>query len=88
MIRRRTGRRAYTLLELVVATGSSVIILGGLASALSISTHVLGPVVSAHDDGNRAAIVLSQLTADLRLAKRFTERTNRAVTFITPDRDG
>jgi hypothetical protein len=68
--------------------GSSAILMAGLCSVLFISSQALTPDATATDENSRSSLVASQLAADLRLALGFSERTARAVTFTTPDRDG
>ncbi len=85
---RKRGPFGYSLVELVVAMASSTVLMGGLASTLYISSQALDVDDSATADTSRAAEVLADLTADLRHARRFSERTATAVTFTVPDRDG
>lgn len=80
-------RSGYTFIELVVTMASSAILMAGLASVLFISTKAITPDATATQDANRSSLALVQLTADLRLALDFTERTARAVTFTVPDRN-
>lgn len=84
----RANRRGYTLIELVIASSAGAVIVGGLASSMLISSKALAPDSAASADANRSALALSQLTGDLRHAIRFTERTDKAVTFTVPDRNG
>jgi type II secretory pathway pseudopilin PulG len=89
--RKRTAARArsgYTLIELLMAMGSATVLVGGLASSVLISSRAFSPDASAGADANRSAVALAQLSADLRLALRFTERTATAATFTVPDRTG
>ena len=83
----RRSRDGYTLVELIVSVALSSLLMVGLGSALLVGTRAL-------DDGNtvrnrsEGAEVLSDVLRDLRLAKSFTEKTQTAVTFTVPDRDG
>jgi hypothetical protein len=88
LTRRPAARRAYTLIELLVATASSTILVGGLASSLLIASRPLAQDATPAADANRSAMALAQLSADLRHALRFTERTATAITFTIPDRNG
>ena len=81
-------RRGYTLVELVLATAMSTILVGGLASSLLMANKAYLRDSTATADASRSALALSQLTADLRHAMQFTERTATAITFTVPDRDG
>lgn len=84
----RAPRAGYTLIELLAATASSAILVAGSASTLYIASRAL----DTGADGNRhtriAAEVLGDMMADVRHARRFTERTATAITFTVPDRDG
>ncbi len=86
--RLNTRRPAFTLIELMIASASSAILMGGLASALYISSRALLPDATATDERNRSALALAQMEADLRLALDFSERTATAVTLTVPDRNG
>jgi len=81
-------RHGYTLIELVIATAMSTILVGGLASSLLIANKAFLQDTTPAADASRSALVLSQLAADLRHATKFTERTAAAVTFLVPDRNG
>ncbi len=92
MIRLR-GRRqylcsAYTLIELLVASAASTVVMGGMAGSIYIGSL-------AFDDGDSQsakAIAVRNITDgimyEMQYATRFYERTPRAVTFAVPDRDG
>lgn len=78
----------YTLIELLMASAASTLLMGGLASALLISGKTMTADGPASSDANRAGLVLGQVTRDLRHALRFSERTATATTFAVPDRTG
>ena len=95
------GRRGgYTLIELVVATGSATVLVGGLASTVLISSRALEHDSTPGADANRGALVLAQMAADFGHAQRFIERTTptpddsiaqqsaTAIAFSLPDRNG
>ena len=84
----QSRRSGYTLIELVIATASAAMLIGGLASTAFISRSVLSTDSTPGTDANRGAMALSRLTADVRQAIRFTQRTATAVTFLVPDRNG
>ena len=83
----RTHRPGYTLIELIVAAGASTMLMGGLASAIFLSSQTLTPDSTASSDANRSDLVLGQVSADLRHALRFSERSATAATFTVPDRN-
>ena len=82
------SRRGYTLIELIVSIGSASVLTAGLASAVIVANGGLSAPESP--DGQRldASDVHRQLLSDLRHAQSFSERTDTAVTFTVPDRDG
>ena len=81
-------RGGYTLVELMVALSASVVLMGGMASAVAVSTRSL----SLADTGSGARAISTDVQrdflADLQRATGFTERTANAVTFTVPDRTG
>ena len=84
-----TARRGgYSLIELVIGLAASVMLLGGMASAVAVSTRSL----SLADTGSGARAISTDVQrdflADLQRATGFTERTASAVTFTVPDRTG
>jgi prepilin-type N-terminal cleavage/methylation domain-containing protein len=90
---RRTGpprrcRRGLTLIELLVAICIVAILMAGLGSAVLIAGHAVdgggGPAARFSD----AAQAVHRITADLAYATSVPERTDRAVTFTLPDRNG
>ena len=81
-------RRAHTLLEVVLSVGVTSIIMGAVTSTMMITSRALSKgndTLTAISDGSDA---LQQISADLSLARSFSERTETAVTFTVPDRDG
>lgn len=82
------NRSGHTLIELVVATASAALLLGGLASTIYISSRALDGAGSAPLQTLTAAETMDDAMADLQYALSFSERTANAVTFQVPDRDG
>lgn len=87
-MRRRRGR-GFTLVELVLTCAVLSILLLGLSAAMLVAIRAVesaaaGPAARTL----QASDILSQLAADLSVAQGFTERTDTAVTFTVPDRDG
>lgn len=78
----------FTLIELLIAAALTALLVGGLASALFISSKTLTADGPASSDANRAGLVLGQVSRDLRHALRFSERTATAASFAVPDRTG
>ena len=91
--RTRVGRRirvrwGHTLIELVIAMTSATVLMAGMGGTIYIASRAL-------DDGGSNAVrkikdaeVLGQLTRDVEFALSFNERTDTAITFTVPDRDG
>lgn len=82
------SRGGFTLIELSVSLVSSVLLMAGLTSAIYISSQTLDMDSSTSRQSVIASEVLGDMTADLALARSFSERTATAVTFEVPDRDG
>ncbi len=78
---------AFTLIEVLVSIAIMAVLVTGIASAIVLATR------AADGAGQPAALadatrVIDQMTAELAVALSFSERTNTAVTFTVPDRDG
>lgn len=80
-------RRGFSLVELVISIGSATVLMAGLTACIIISTSAMRPSGVAFEEASLAE-VQRQITNDLQMATRFTERTATAVTFRVPDRDG
>ena len=83
-----SASRGFTLIELVVSMTIAAILMAAMVSAILITTRSI-------DDGTGTAArivtsrsVTSRITSDLHFALDFSERTDKAVTFTVPDRDG
>ena len=74
-------------MELVVASASSVLLLGGLSSSLYIASQGFEEN-SAPLNQATANSILNDILADLKHAISFSEHTANAVTFTVPDRTG
>ncbi len=80
-------RRAMTLVELVISSALTVILLGGMASAIVLATRAM-PENRAELDGLvDGAAVLEQLATELALAEAVTEATGTSLTYAIPDQD-
>ncbi|MBC7835914.1 MAG: prepilin-type N-terminal cleavage/methylation domain-containing protein [Phycisphaerales bacterium] len=78
--------RSFTLIEMVLASAISALLVGVMASSLTLMARAI-------DDGNNpqsrqiaAASALDIVTADLRVALAFIERGPKAIEFSVPDR--
>ncbi len=81
-------RGGYSLLELAVGLSAAVMLMGGMASAIVVSTQSLK--VADTGAGARAVStdVQRDFLADIQRAISFSERTATAATFTVPDRTG
>lgn len=82
------NRGGYTLIEMIVASTASAVLMAGLAGSVVISSQAFD---SSDGDVNRAISVgniADEIMTDMRYATRFQERTATAVSFSVPDRDG
>jgi Tfp pilus assembly protein PilV len=81
-------KHGMTLIEVLLCSVITSFLVLGLSSAVRLSTQSLDtariPTADAVDTGE----ALDRLTAELRLAKKFTERTATAITFTVPDQTG
>lgn len=81
-------RAAFSLVELVLAMAVSGILVGAMGVVLITASSSLERGDSALDGDRLASQALADLQADLSEATRFFERTEYAVWFEVPDRDG
>ncbi|QDU57436.1 PilW family protein [Aeoliella mucimassa] len=84
MFRRRP---AHTLMELVVATTSATLLLAGMGSSVYVASQSLDLAQDGSVTNSQATLALDQMVRDLEHAQRFSERTDKAITFTVPDRD-
>ncbi len=81
-------RAAFSLVELVLAMAVSGILVGAMGIVLITASSSLERGDSPLDGDRLASQALADLQADLSEATRFFERTEYAVWFEVPDRDG
>jgi hypothetical protein len=81
-------RWGHTLMELVVAMTSAAVLMAGMGGTLYLASQAL-------NDGDSNAVqqiddrrVMERILNDAELALLFSERTNTAIAFTVPDRDG
>lgn len=86
----RPNRRlaGYTLLELVVASASAAVLVGGLASSLFIAAQSLDAGSDTLATRRTASLTLEKISRDLQSAKTLSELTATSVTMTVPDRNG
>lgn len=85
---RKFDRRAFTLLELIVALLASSMLLVGLASALFITMQATQPDLGGHESCYQTSEAVVELASELRFAQTFSERTDTSVEFTVADRTG
>ena len=75
-------------MEMLLSVSIMAVLLGAMVMSISVASRAIddgtGPVAQTR----RGAEVVEQVNADLALATAFSERTDRAVSFSVPDRDG
>lgn len=81
------ARRGLSLIEVVVATAASAVLVTGLTSALYISARSFDADLAATDDVSEAADLMTRLADEIGPATAFTERTATSLAF-TVDRGG
>ncbi|MFG0329756.1 MAG: prepilin-type N-terminal cleavage/methylation domain-containing protein [Phycisphaerales bacterium] len=85
--RTRRRRSAFTLVEMLLALLLTSLVVTATASIIVVSSRALDTAV-LETEASEVEVVLADMTLDLRLATSFSERTDSAVTFEVPDRDG
>lgn len=85
--RRSDRRAAYTLLEMVIAASVGSILLAGLAGTIAASMQSWSATLSPRREA-KTSEATRRMHNDLQSALEFIERTDRAATFLIPDRDG
>lgn len=83
-----SASRGFTLIELMVSMTIVAILMAAMVSAVLITTRSIDDGTSAAARTVTSRSVTSQITRDLHFALDFSERTDKAVTFTVPDRDG
>lgn len=86
--RHRIRLSGYTLLEMVVASASAVILIGGLSSSLFIATQSLDVSSGSLAEARTAQEIIARINSDLQSAVSLSELTTTAVTMNVPDRNG
>lgn len=85
---RRPSPSGYTLVELIVAMASSMLLLAGMGGSIFIAAKAFDEGDSQTFTAVAAGNVADDIMAEMQYATRFYERTPYAVTFNIPDRDG
>ncbi len=77
-----------TLVEVLVALAISTVLMGAIASTILLAGHCLPDAASPLFRVLDASEALDRMAEDLQCARYITERTSRAITVITADRNG
>lgn len=86
---KRNLRRAFTLLELSVASVTSAVLVAGLASSIFIASQSLDVASDGTLVETRlASRIVNEINGNLQSAVSISELTDRSVTMSVPDRDG
>lgn len=80
-------RRGVTLVELLLTISITVVLFGGIASAVLLSSHALPKDDDAFVAITNGATISEQISSELFSAITVTERTPTAITFTTADRN-
>jgi hypothetical protein len=81
-------RRAFSLLELLLALSISTTLLAALGSLLVFALRAVPTGSSPAERALSAAAALEQISADLAVAISVTQAAGNAITFTVPDRTG
>jgi prepilin-type N-terminal cleavage/methylation domain-containing protein len=82
------ARRAFTLIEIVLAMGVFSILAGALGGIMLLSARAVPSTSTAADKASVAAGVLARLSSELEVATAVLEGDSRGITFVIPDRTG
>ena len=82
------GRSGHTLIELQLSLAMTTVLMTAMVASLAITSRAMDYGSTPAGQAVLAAGVLEEINADLAMAMAFQERTDRAVTFSVPDRDG
>jgi hypothetical protein len=90
MITRSTAHRAaaFSLLELVLSTAVTTILLLAVGSSMAMMSKALPSSSNPVDARVAAASVVEQMATELESATYITERSTQSITFVVPDRNG
>jgi prepilin-type N-terminal cleavage/methylation domain-containing protein len=86
--RHRQLRRAFTLVELIIALSLAAFVLMAVASLIGLSTKAIPPEGGVQVTAIQGVEFASKFAADAAIAQQVTETDVRAVTFVIPDQDG
>ncbi len=84
----RARTRGYTLLELVVASASAAILVGGLSSSLYIASQSLEVNSGSLAKSRTAQQAIATINRNLQTAISLSELTATSITMSVPDRNG
>ena len=84
----RRPRRGFTLIEVVMSLAIVGTLMVGMVSAMMITSRSIRTEDTPLSKASRSTKALDDVVADLNIALAFTERTDKAVTFTVPDRNG
>jgi hypothetical protein len=71
-----------------MTTAASTVLIGGLASAMFVSSRALDPSAGAGSKRTATDRAAAAISSDAQHAIRFTELSSSAVTMLVPDRTG
>ncbi|GEM_PF-1436106 len=84
----RTTRLAFTLLEMTFSLTIVSLLMLGLLSSIELVLRATQLSDSPSSATSQLARESESLAADIRLAQTFRERSEKAIEFTVPDRDG
>ncbi len=85
---RQTGRRGYTLIELITALLAASVLIAGLSSTIFIAVKASDTSLTPAAAAIKGNIAVTNLLADIEFAESFGEVSANSITFSVPDRDG
>ncbi len=85
---RPAARSGLTQIEVIISTLVMSILVGTLMGMMLLACKTVDSTGVLSQRTADARDVAQQMSIDLSLANNFTERTDKAVAFTVPDRDG
>jgi prepilin-type N-terminal cleavage/methylation domain-containing protein len=84
----RGVRPGFTLVEVVLSLAVSSLIMLGVVSTMLVAQHGLAASAAMSDSASQTDRAIQMITLDVSLATAITERTDKAITLVVPDRTG
>ncbi|HBE72233.1 MAG TPA: hypothetical protein DDW52_29215 [Planctomycetaceae bacterium] len=81
-------RSGLTLIELLIASASSTLLLGGLCTSIFIASRAIDDSDSGVSSELQSSSVVEDILADLRVARKVISNSSDSIVCVVPDRNG